>query len=92
LVSGYEVHNIVRDEIMNRPGIALGIVPEPGDIQLINNTFHLHSRAAHQDFPEPGRKRHYLRIWLGWKLRLEMHALPADRPRDFLLFFSGMLA
>jgi hypothetical protein len=52
------------DEVMNRPGVPLRIAPQPGDIQLMNNTFLLHSRTAYEDFAEPERKRHYLRIWL----------------------------
>jgi hypothetical protein len=55
----------ILDEVMNRPGMAMKIVPEPGDIQLVNNTFLLHSRTAFEDFPEPEKRRHYLRIWLG---------------------------
>ena len=56
---------LARTQMMNRPGMALTIAPEPGDIQFINNTFLLHSRTAYEDFAEPERKRHYLRIWLG---------------------------
>jgi hypothetical protein len=35
-----------------------------GDIQFLNNHRILHSRAAYEDFPEPERKRHLLRLWL----------------------------
>jgi hypothetical protein len=52
------------DEVMNRPGVALNVTPQPGDIQLVNNTFVLHSRTAYEDFADPALKRHYLRIWL----------------------------
>jgi hypothetical protein len=52
------------DEIMNRPGVALSITPHPGDIQLVNNTFVLHSRTQYEDFSDPALKRHYVRIWL----------------------------
>jgi alpha-ketoglutarate-dependent taurine dioxygenase len=53
------------DEVLNRPGLAMGVAPEPGDIQLVNNRFVLHSRTAYDDFSDPELKRHYLRIWLG---------------------------
>ncbi|MFN3891301.1 MAG: TauD/TfdA family dioxygenase [Beijerinckiaceae bacterium] len=36
----------------------------PGDIQLLHNHVVLHSRSAYQDWPEPNRKRHLLRLWL----------------------------
>lgn len=52
------------DSVMNRPGGAVTIPLERGDIQIINNTFLLHSRNTYEDHPEPERKRHYLRIWI----------------------------
>ena len=36
----------------------------PGDIQLLNNFVTLHTRREYQDWPEPERKRHLLRLWL----------------------------
>jgi hypothetical protein len=43
---------------------ATSIVFEPGDIQLLNNFVTLHTRREYEDWPEPGRKRHLLRLWL----------------------------
>lgn len=37
---------------------------KPGDIQLLHNHVVLHSRSAYEDWPEPSRKRHLLRLWL----------------------------
>ena len=37
---------------------------EPGDIQLINNYVTLHGRTGYEDYPEPERRRHLLRLWL----------------------------
>jgi len=37
---------------------------EPGDVQFLNNWVMLHSRRAYEDWPDPGRKRHLLRLWL----------------------------
>jgi hypothetical protein len=36
----------------------------PGDIQLLHNHVVLHSRSAYEDWPDPARKRHLLRLWL----------------------------
>jgi hypothetical protein len=36
----------------------------PGDIQWLKNSVILHARTEFQDFPEPERKRHLLRLWL----------------------------
>jgi hypothetical protein len=32
--------------------------------QLLKNAVILHARTEYQDFPEPERKRHLLRLWL----------------------------
>lgn len=37
---------------------------EQGDIQLLHNHVILHTRTAYEDWPEPERKRHLLRLWL----------------------------
>lgn len=37
-----------------------------GDIQLLNNYTVFHSRTEYEDFPEPQRKRHMLRLWLAF--------------------------
>lgn len=43
---------------------AVDLAFEPGDIQLLHNHVVLHSRSAYEDWPEPARKRHLLRLWL----------------------------
>lgn len=37
---------------------------EPGDMQFISNHTVVHSRTEYEDWPEPERKRHLLRLWL----------------------------
>ena len=37
---------------------------EPGQIQLVNNQRIGHKRTAFEDWPEPDRRRHLVRIWL----------------------------
>jgi hypothetical protein len=51
-------------EIANRPELMLTMEFREGDIQLINNHTMLHARAAYEDYPEPGRERHLLRMWI----------------------------
>jgi hypothetical protein len=36
----------------------------PGDIQFLHNHQILHARTAYEDFADPKRKRHLLRLWL----------------------------
>jgi hypothetical protein len=54
----------VFEEVMRRPDVPVMIPLERGDLQLISNTFLLHSRTSDEDFAEPELKRHYLRLWL----------------------------
>jgi hypothetical protein len=51
-------------EIANRPNLMLTMDFQEGDIQLINNHIMLHAREAFEDYPEPGRERHLLRMWI----------------------------
>ena len=37
---------------------------QPGDMQFLHNHQILHSRTTYEDYPEPERKRHLLRLWL----------------------------
>jgi hypothetical protein len=43
---------------------ALDIDFQRGDIQFLNNFVMLHTRREYEDWPEPSRKRHLLRLWL----------------------------
>jgi hypothetical protein len=51
-------------EIANRPELMLTMDFQEGDVQLINNHTMLHARAEFEDWPEPGRERHLLRMWI----------------------------
>ena len=51
-------------DIANRPEIMLTMAFEEGDIQLINNHILMHAREAFEDYDEPGRERHLLRMWI----------------------------
>jgi hypothetical protein len=51
-------------EIANRPALMLTMQFQEGDIQLINNHTLLHAREAYEDWPETGRERHLLRMWI----------------------------
>ncbi|MCZ6638236.1 MAG: TauD/TfdA family dioxygenase [Alphaproteobacteria bacterium] len=47
------------------PQCAADIAFEEGDIQFLHNHVILHSRNAFEDWPEPERRRHLYRLWLG---------------------------
>jgi hypothetical protein len=52
------------DELANDPKLNLMMELKPGDIQLVHNHTILHDRTAFEDYPEPERKRHLLRLWV----------------------------
>lgn len=52
------------DALADDPEVNLAMKLLPGDIQLVHNHTLLHDRTAFEDWPEPERKRHLLRLWL----------------------------
>lgn len=52
------------DDVMTRPELPVAFDMEPGDMQFVNNVFILHSRTAFEDYPDAGRRRHLVRLWL----------------------------
>ena len=53
-----EVFNAMAEEL------ALPIRFRPGDLFFVMNHTMMHARTAYEDWPEPERKRHLLRLWL----------------------------
>ena len=51
-------------ELANDPELRLDMSFMPGDIQFLHNHTILHARTEYEDWPEPERKRHLLRLWL----------------------------
>lgn len=52
------------DDLANDPALRLDMELRRGDIQFVCNHGILHDRTAFEDWPEPERKRHLLRLWL----------------------------
>jgi len=52
------------DELLNDPQIHLSMAFLPGDMQFLHNHQILHSRNDFENWPEPERHRHLLRLWL----------------------------
>ena len=52
------------DQLANDPQMNLMMELQPGDIQLVHNHTILHDRTAFEDYDEPERKRHLLRLWI----------------------------
>jgi hypothetical protein len=58
-----EVMDLI-DTLCNDPAIHLSMDFRPGDIQLLHNHQILHSRGDFENWPEPERHRHLLRLWV----------------------------
>ncbi len=54
----------LADELAGSDEIRLDMDFRRGDMQFIHNHQVLHSRTPYEDYPEPERKRHLLRLWL----------------------------
>jgi hypothetical protein len=66
-------------ELSGSKPLRLDMDLQQGDIQLINNYTTLHSRTGYEDFPEPNRRRHMLRLWLAFH---DTWPLPEGFPRQ----------
>ncbi|HTP72367.1 MAG TPA: TauD/TfdA family dioxygenase [Burkholderiaceae bacterium] len=52
------------DALADDPALHFTMEFQSGDMQFLHNHTLLHDRTAYEDWPEPGRKRHLLRLWL----------------------------
>lgn len=61
------------DSLSNEPELNLTLEFRPGDMQFVHNHQVMHSRTDFEDWPEPDRRRHLLRLWLAPRV---VRALP----------------
>jgi hypothetical protein len=52
------------DRLANDEDMRLDMMLERGDMQFINNYTTLHARTEFEDYPEPEKRRHMVRLWL----------------------------
>ena len=67
------------DSLANDPALNLFMEFQPGDIQIVHNHTILHDRTAFEDWPDPARKRHLLRLWLAPMNARPLPAVYAER-------------
>jgi hypothetical protein len=67
------------DELAASDTFRLDMDFQPGDLQFLHNHQILHARTAYEDYPEPERKRHLLRLWLSVSNGRELPAALAAR-------------
>jgi alpha-ketoglutarate-dependent taurine dioxygenase len=54
----------VLDRTLREPDLQVEFGLKPGDMFIANNRWLFHNRSAFEDYDEPGRRRHYIRLWL----------------------------
>lgn len=54
----------VLDEILRRPDVLFTMHLAPGEMQILNNHFVIHSRTGFEDYSEFERKRLLYRLWI----------------------------
>lgn len=52
------------DSLADDPAINFMMEFRPGDVQMVHNHTLLHDRTSFEDWPEPEKRRHLLRLWL----------------------------
>jgi hypothetical protein len=67
------------DALANDPALHFFMEFRAGDVQLVHNHTLLHDRTAFEDWPEPERKRHLLRLWLAPTQARPLPAVYAER-------------
>lgn len=67
------------DQLANNPALHFMMSFQPGDMQFLHNHSLLHDRTAFQDWPEPSRRRHLLRLWLAPATARPLPAVFAQR-------------
>ena len=67
------------DSLAEDPALRLDMELRPGDMQFVHNHTTLHDRTSFEDWPEPERKRHLLRLWLASPDARPLPAVYAER-------------
>lgn len=65
--------------ICNDPEFSVKIPFEPGDFQFVHNHVVFHSRTSFEDWPDPAKKRHLMRVWISLPDGRELHPAIAER-------------
>tara|TARA_Y100000816_G_scaffold233763_1_gene179215 strand:- start:1529 stop:2572 length:1044 start_codon:yes stop_codon:yes gene_type:complete len=69
----------IVDKLANDKRLYMRMMFEPGDIQIIYNHTLFHDRMSYQDFDEPNKKRHLLRLWISAFNDRELSSYYEDR-------------
>jgi hypothetical protein len=60
-----QVHALdLLDQVANQQRLRVEFTLRPGEMLFVNNRWILHNRTGFEDWTEPERKRHYVRLWV----------------------------
>jgi hypothetical protein len=80
------------DALANDPHLHLTMRLAPGDMQFVHNHTLLHDRTAFEDWPQPERRRHLLRLWLACQGARELPPAFAARYGSLVIGDRGGIA
>lgn len=72
----------LMDTLCSDPKFCFNMIFQRGDMQFLSNYVVLHSRSEYEDWQEPERKRHLLRLWLRTPGYARLPEAFADRNAD----------
>jgi hypothetical protein len=67
------------DAVLNDPALRVEFTMSPGEMFFVNNRWVLHNRTTFEDFVEPERRRHLVRLWLARGQLWRMERRPGER-------------
>jgi Taurine catabolism dioxygenase TauD, TfdA family len=77
------------DALADDPALHFTMEFQPGDMQFVHNHTLLHDRTAYEDWPEPERQRHLLRLWLAPAAARPLPAVFAQRYGNIVPGYRG---
>jgi len=70
------------DQLLSREDFCYHMQLQKGDMQFLNNHVNLHARTEYEDFEDPAKKRHLLRLWLSIPEAIALPDLWKDAYKD----------
>ena len=61
------------EDTLRRQDLHVELLLEPGQMLFTSNHWLLHNRTSFEDFPEPEKRRHLVRLWLSYRNGAVVH-------------------
>ena len=63
-LDSHNIKTFIFDKYANHPDFALRFYLQPDETIILYNRTVLHARTDYEDWPEPDKRRHLLRVWI----------------------------